>query len=129
MYLHGLSGSSKIAYGAVIYIKAVTRSGDIKVSLVSSKARVVPARKKHTIPRLELLSNLISARLIKTIWDTYTYSVTSIIRTPIIRTFYNSNRFHRSLQNWHPSKLTSIIRTFRNSNIFLSSLIIRIKES
>ena len=67
--MHGLSDSSKIAYGAVIYIKAVTRSDDIKVSLVSSKARVVPARKKHTIPRLELLSNLILARLIKTIWD------------------------------------------------------------
>ena len=49
------------------------------------------------------------------------YSVTSIIRTSIIRTFYNSNRLYRSLQNWYPNKLNSIIRTFHNSNHFIRS--------
>ena len=68
VYLHGFSDSSKVAYGAVVYLKARFRSGIISTSLVSSKARVVPLKKIHTIPRLELLGNLILARLINVIW-------------------------------------------------------------
>ena len=56
------------------------------------------------------------------------YSWTSIIRTPIIRSFYNSNLFRWSLQNSYqsPNKSTPIInpiiRTFHNSNHFWGSL-------
>lgn len=62
IYLHGFSENSKEAYGAVVYIKAKSRSGFIVTSLVLSKARVAPIQKKYTIPHLELLSNLVLSR-------------------------------------------------------------------
>ena len=48
-----------MAYGGYVYLKFVTKSGYIKVSLVAAKSRVVPSSK----PRLELLGNLITSML------------------------------------------------------------------
>ena len=45
VYLHGFSDASTVAYGACVYLKAVTRSGKISVSLVTAKSRVVPIKK------------------------------------------------------------------------------------
>ena len=64
IYLHGFSDASVVAFGACVYLKAVTRSGNINVSLVTAKSRVVPIKKKYTVPRLELLGNYILAKLI-----------------------------------------------------------------
>ena len=66
--LHGFSDASLVAYGACVYLKSVTRSGNVYLALVSSKSRVVPNKKKFTIPRLELLGNFILAKLIKVIY-------------------------------------------------------------
>ena len=63
VYLHGFADASEIAYGAMIYVKFVTSSGTVGVKLVTAKSRVVPARKKFTIPRTELLGNFILAKL------------------------------------------------------------------
>ena len=61
-YLHGFSDSSNEAYAACVYIKSVTRSNNIKVELVAAKSRLVPLRKKLTIPRLELSKLMVSVR-------------------------------------------------------------------
>ena len=60
--LHGFSDASEKAYGANIYLRSQTKSGAIQVTLVASKSRVSPI-KCVTIPRLELLGNLLLSRL------------------------------------------------------------------
>ena len=59
--LHGFCDASIKAYAAVVYLRIIT-STTCYVRLVTSKARVAPLT-KQTIPRLELLSALVLARL------------------------------------------------------------------
>ena len=61
--LHGFGDSSLEAYGACIYIRIEKKSGDVVVRLVTSKSRVVPLKKKYSIPRLELLASFILSKL------------------------------------------------------------------
>ena len=65
--LYGFCDSSKQSYAAAVYAK-ITVEGKSSVSLVMSKSRVAPLA-KTTIPRLELLSALILARLITSVKD------------------------------------------------------------
>ena len=65
--LHGFSNASELAYGACIYIKSIYRSGNIIVKLVTSKSRVIPMKKKYSIPRLELLGAFILSKLTITV--------------------------------------------------------------
>ena len=60
--LHGFCDASKEAYAAVVYIVAHSDS-QVCVRFVVSKTRVAP-RQELTIPRLELMSALLLARLI-----------------------------------------------------------------
>ncbi|CAB4019969.1 Hypothetical predicted protein [Paramuricea clavata] len=60
--LHGFCDASVKAYAAVIYLKMETLHG-VYVRFVTSKSRVSPLE-RQSIPRLELLSALILARLI-----------------------------------------------------------------
>ena len=62
--LHGFSDASQVAYGCCVYLKYISRAGNIKISLITSKSRIAPLRKNITIPRLELLGNLILSRLV-----------------------------------------------------------------
>lgn len=66
--IHCFSDASKIAYGAVIYLRTVTKNGEIYVCFISSKTRVAPL-KTLTLPRLELMGALLSARLAKQVAD------------------------------------------------------------
>ena len=59
--LYGFCDASKKAYAAVIYL-VVTTNTDQFMRFVASKTRVAPSR-GQTIPRLELLSALLLARL------------------------------------------------------------------
>ncbi|KRZ47770.1 hypothetical protein T02_7890, partial [Trichinella nativa] len=61
--LHGYGDASEMAYGSAVYLKATTVSGETVVKLVMSKTRVAPV-KRVTLPRLELMAALITARLI-----------------------------------------------------------------
>ena len=61
MELHGFCDSSEVAYAGVVYAKIVTNNG-IQVKLLSGKSKVAPL-KKVSIPRLELLSCLLLAKL------------------------------------------------------------------
>ena len=68
--LHGFSDASLQAYGAVIYSRCLSKSSNIITNLIASKSRVAPI-KPITIPRLELLGNLLLARLMKSLKKTF----------------------------------------------------------
>ena len=59
--LHGFCDASARAYGAVVYLRIVTTHGNY-IRFVASKTRVAPLS-NQTIPRLELLSAVVLARL------------------------------------------------------------------
>lgn len=65
--LIGFCDASMTAYAAVVYIKTIY-NGEVKLSLLMSKARVAPINQKKmgvlTIPKLELCSSLLLARLV-----------------------------------------------------------------
>ena len=63
---HSFSDASKKAYAAVTYLRSTYDDGHIETRLVAAKTCVAPI-KTQTIPRLELLSAVISARLSKSI--------------------------------------------------------------
>lgn len=64
--LHGFADASEKAYGAVVYLRVELKSGAVFTQIVSSKTRVAPVN-GDTIPRLELLSALILARLMSSV--------------------------------------------------------------
>ena len=64
--LHGFSDASLQNYGAGIYLRSIFKSGTISVSLVTSKSRLAPI-KGSTIPRLELLGNLLLSGLMDSV--------------------------------------------------------------
>ena len=65
IYLHGFSDAADLAYGCCVYIKGVTKYGNVIINLVTSKSRVVPLKKQeYSIPRKELLGNFILSNLI-----------------------------------------------------------------
>ena len=63
--LHGFCDASLRAYAAVVYLRIKTSAG-YSVKFLASKTRVTPLR-EQTIPRLELLSALLLARLMTSI--------------------------------------------------------------
>ena len=79
--MHGFSDASTLAYGACIYIKSVSKAGNIKISFVTSKPRLVSLKKKLSAPRLELLWNLILAKLINVVYN-------ALLQEVIIRSYY-----------------------------------------
>ena len=58
IYLYGFSDASQVAFGKV------------NVALIAGKSRVVPLNKKYTIPRLELLCNVVLSNLMKVVHRT-----------------------------------------------------------
>ena len=60
--LHHFSDSSQSAYGCVSYLRSVSPSGEIKVSLVMSKAKLCPI-KEITLPRLELQAAVLAVKV------------------------------------------------------------------
>lgn len=64
--LHGFCDSSESAYAAAVYLLARKANGDSQVSLLMAPA------KKQSIPRLELCSALLLARLINYLFSTLT---------------------------------------------------------
>ena len=57
--LHGFSDAPEKAYGCCIYLKCIIKNNFNSSSLVALKSRVAPSKRKLSIPRLELLGNLI----------------------------------------------------------------------
>ena len=83
--LHCFSDASEYGYGQASYLRQVNEAGEVCVSLVMAKSRVVPL-KHPTIPRLELVAALTSAKIGVLLLDeldmeglTVTYWVDSMI--------------------------------------------------
>ncbi|GFT04977.1 integrase catalytic domain-containing protein [Trichonephila clavipes] len=62
--IHCFSDASKSAYGTILYLRFVTCNNEIETSFICSKSRVAPL-KSLTLPRLELIAALLSARSAK----------------------------------------------------------------
>ena len=60
--LHAFGDASEVAYASAVYLRVVHEDGKVSTSLVMSKTRVAPVR-KITLPRLELMAAVITARL------------------------------------------------------------------
>ena len=63
MALHGFCDASERAYAAVVYLRMVDTTGNVQVTLITSKTKVAPI-KRMTIPRLELCGAYLLARLL-----------------------------------------------------------------
>ncbi|GBN75297.1 hypothetical protein AVEN_219110-1 [Araneus ventricosus] len=61
--IHGFADASEAAYGAAVYCKSRSRSGEVFIKLIASKSRVSPI-KRLTIPKLELCSAVLLAKLV-----------------------------------------------------------------
>ena len=64
--LHDFSDASLQNYGAFIYIRAISKRGNVSVNLIASKSRLAPM-KQNTIPRLEFLGNILLSRLMNSV--------------------------------------------------------------
>ncbi|GBM65148.1 hypothetical protein AVEN_79812-1, partial [Araneus ventricosus] len=58
-----LCGASEAAYGAAVYCKSRSRSGEVSIKLIASKSRVSPI-KRLTISKLEPCSAVLLAKLV-----------------------------------------------------------------
>ncbi|XP_066956312.1 uncharacterized protein [Macrobrachium rosenbergii] len=61
--LHSFGDASEKGYGACVYLRVPLQDGSFKASLVMSRGKVAPI-KKVSLPRLELLGAMLSARLL-----------------------------------------------------------------
>ena len=75
-YLHGFSDASISAFAGVVYFKSVSRCGNVAIKFVTSKSRIVPLNKTYTIPRLELLGNVILSSLIRVVYNSLREEIT-----------------------------------------------------
>ena len=62
MELNAFGDASEVAYATAIYVRVVPKEGKASTSLVMSKTRVALVR-KISLPRLELMAAVITARL------------------------------------------------------------------
>ncbi|XP_003742253.1 uncharacterized protein LOC100904608, partial [Galendromus occidentalis] len=63
--IHAFSDASKVAYGAVIYLKEFFQDGDPEIKFLMAKAKVAPNKANWNIHRLELMAALVSCRLVE----------------------------------------------------------------
>ncbi|KRY46310.1 hypothetical protein T03_7423 [Trichinella britovi] len=76
--LHAFCDASESAYGSVVYLRTVCVDGEISSRLVMAKSRVAPV-KRVTIPRLELLAALVSARLVRYVGQQLSLKIDEIV--------------------------------------------------
>lgn len=62
--MHSYADASESGYGACIYLKSVNKKGNIQVSLLAAKSRVLPM-KKISLPHVELCAAVLAAQLAK----------------------------------------------------------------
>nr|XP_034835559.1 uncharacterized protein LOC117992019 [Maniola hyperantus] len=67
--LHGFSDASEKAFGAAVYIRTVTTSGQVRIFLMMAKSKVAPIKSKLTIPKLELSAAALAVKLLTYVLD------------------------------------------------------------
>ena len=75
LQFHGFSDASELAYAGVLYLRVEYEIGNVDVRFVSSKSKVAPI-KKQTIPRLELMSAKLLAKLVNMVRNALLSSLT-----------------------------------------------------
>lgn len=68
LQLHGFADASEAAYAAVVYARTVDDEGNVCISLVASKTKVVPIQ-QVSLPRLELNAAVLLVELMKQILE------------------------------------------------------------
>ncbi len=76
--LHGFSDASENAYAGVVYLRVCDPSGNVHLTLVTSKTKVAPI-KQLSIPRLELCGAHVLAKLFS--------HVQKVLQLPLSDTF------------------------------------------
>ena len=61
--LHHFADASTTAYAACSYLRFVGTNGDVHVSFIVGKCKVVPIKPVFTVPRLELMAAVLACRL------------------------------------------------------------------
>ena len=113
-YLHGFSDASISAFAAVAYFKSVSRCGNVAIKFVTSKSRIVPLNKSYTIPRLELLGNVILSSLIRVVYNSLHEEIA------IEEIFYWTDSF---------ISLSWIRAVNREFKLFVQNRVIKIREN
>ncbi|XP_062557815.1 uncharacterized protein LOC134222672 [Armigeres subalbatus] len=75
--LHIFADAGETGYGCVAYFRAMVR-GEVKCTLVMSRAKVAPL-KQVSIPRLELLAAVLSARMSHTVRENLSISISKVV--------------------------------------------------
>lgn len=71
--LHGFADASTCAYAAVIYLKVISQSNHVNITLLAAKSKVAPL-KPLNIPRLELSAALFLTRVMDFVREALDYS-------------------------------------------------------
>ncbi|UYV67785.1 hypothetical protein LAZ67_5002051 [Cordylochernes scorpioides] len=74
---HGFCDASQKAYAASLYLKVILSNKSAKTFLLVAKTRVAPM-KVVSLPKLELCSALLLARLVKTVYDNLPLTINEI---------------------------------------------------
>lgn len=75
--IHSFSDVSLIAYGAVVYLRLLSDDSSVLVRILTAKTKVVPL-KAISLPKLELCTDFLSARLVKTVLDSLCLDISKI---------------------------------------------------
>lgn len=74
---HIFTDASEKAYGACIYVRSISKTGEVRVRLLTAKSKVAPI-KSTTIPRLELCAALLGTRLYMKVRQSLTLNVEQV---------------------------------------------------
>ena len=114
IWLVGFCDGSNKGYGAVVYFLRQEENGDVSSSLMCSKSRVTPLKSSLTIPRIELCSACLLAKLLQSVKD----SLSGRIDIERIIAFTDSTiTLHRIKSN-----------SLQDKDIFVRNRILKIKE-
>ena len=74
--LHGFADASKLAYGAVLYLRLATET-EVLISLQVAKSKVAPV-KTLSIPRIEICAAVLLVRVVKQFVDSTALAISDV---------------------------------------------------